>query len=109
MTDECGNCRFWRERECRVKSPVLILCEAYGDEPQTCWPDVEFDKWCGEWQPIKAAADDCEVPFDSCLECKRFGQARTEQKCERGKAMGYFNCIDADEPIPYTIEDADND
>jgi hypothetical protein len=44
----CGNCRYFRQGECRCKSPAYD----WGG----LWPKPPATSWCGEWAPREVAA-----------------------------------------------------
>lgn len=46
MKQECSNCFFHREGECRKKTPW-----SSGVNMQGHWPKTKPDDWCGEWRP----------------------------------------------------------
>ena len=66
-SQSCGNCRFNRDGECRRFPPQIALkaievdlsdnlVPIYDNLPQTYFPDIESEQWCGEWsnsQPIR--------------------------------------------------------
>jgi hypothetical protein len=47
---QCSNCRYCPENECRRHAPVAglnLIGKAF-------WPEVERTDWCGEWAPQEA-------------------------------------------------------
>lgn len=46
---ECGNCRFYREKECHFDPPVVIGTPVVPVTIKSVWPPVAASAWCGKW------------------------------------------------------------
>lgn len=49
--ENCSNCQFYRNEECRRFPPQI-----WGDGADS-FPYVNKDKWCGEYRPTKASTE----------------------------------------------------
>ena len=86
--ENCGNCHFQRNSQCRRNPPVAVHHdrEGYGDEFPSA-PDV---LWCGEYQPRSprraAEAVDISLVFDGPPgpEAGCFVEAETADGCSMG-------------------------
>lgn len=59
MIDQCANCRFYdaAQPSCRESPPVVVAVSRFSCVsvdfrlcPETVWPTVQMDDWCGRWQ-----------------------------------------------------------
>jgi len=59
MDKRCGNCKYYvntiscwvGQNGCHKNAPVVLINkELTGQEVSSCWPRVDDDDWCGEWE-----------------------------------------------------------
>lgn len=54
MAQRCDNCAFHRQQSCKRFPPVIMEGRAKGHQ----YPPVQFDDWCGEWQPSQETIEE---------------------------------------------------
>lgn len=55
----CEGCRYFHvtddaRQQCRIRPPTVVAHA--DDEPETVWPRVRRDDWCGQFKPAAAVA-----------------------------------------------------
>ena len=50
--ESCDICRFWRPKECRRHSPIVIIdgYDVGSSGHLTVYPEISENSWCGEFE-----------------------------------------------------------
>ena len=74
MNESCENCRFWKQDQMGIingdgrchKNPPVAMVNEFQEWICNCFPRIDLDEWCGEWQEKKIPPDFLSMPI-SCL------------------------------------------